>query len=422
MSDHTARDHVDAEIGHEQGLGATEVARRLGVKRQTVYAYVSRGMLSRRVAADGRTSLFDPAEVERLRLGRRPDADGELHTQIATSLTRVGDDGLRVRGTDLVMLVGGGATFTEIVDLLWDSPPGEMWDGMSVGEQPSIDLTPPPVAGHLRTSPFGAITSAELTPLDELRLIVAMTSSADPLRDDLSPKGIRATGRALIAAFAAGIDGWGRPTGSIAATLWARLTQHRPTAAKLDALDAAMALLADHGLASSTFATRVAASVRADPYSVVTTGLGAVGGLLHGAASSAVHDLLVDAERLASAVEAVALARRRNAGYFPGHGHAIYRVQDPRYGELMARLVDAWGDDPRLVNVYRVRDVIGERTDATPNIDLALGALTYLADMPSASGKAIFAIARTAGWLAHAMEEYGEKPLRFRTQARYEGL
>jgi citrate synthase len=181
-----------------------------------------------------------------------------------------------------------------------------------------------------------------------------------------------------------------------------------------------MALLVDHGLAGSTFAARIAASVRADPYSVVSAGLGVLGGPLHGAASSAVHDLLVEAETSGDAARTVGSTLRR-LGSFPGFGHTIYRLQDPRYGALMTKIVAAWGSDPRLVNVYRIRDLMSERSDALPNVDLGLGALTYLARMPSDAGEAIFAIARTAGWLAHAMEEYDEKALRFRARAKYTG-
>ena len=105
----------------------------------------------------------------------------------------------------------------------------------------------------------------------------------------------------------------------------------------------------------------------------------------------------------------------------PGFGHSVYRTQDSRYGALMAHIVEAWSEDQRLQTVFRVRDVIGDRSDAIPNVDLALGALTFLADMGARGGEAIFAIARTAGWVAHAMEEYEEKPLRFRPTARYTG-
>jgi citrate synthase len=173
-------------------------------------------------------------------------------------------------------------------------------------------------------------------------------------------------------------------------------------------------------MAGSTFAARIAASVRADPYSVITSGLGVIGGTFHGAASAAVHDLYRDAAQSGDPAAVVGTMQARGA-QVPGFGHAIYRKQDGRYGALMTQIVDGWSEDQRLQTVFRVRDVIGERNDAIPNVDLALGALTFLADMPSHAGEAIFAIARTAGWLAHAMEEYEEKPLRFRSKARYIG-
>ena len=179
-------------------------------------------------------------------------------------------------------------------------------------------------------------------------------------------------------------------------------------------------MLIDHGLASSTFAARIAASARADPYSVVGAGLGVLGGSLHGAASREVHELL---DRIADhddAATAIGDAQQR-LGITPGFGHTVYTRQDPRFAGLMARVIDGWSDDTRLRHVYRIRDVVAERSAAIPNIDLGLGALTWLSGMPASAGEAIFAIARTAGWLAHAVEEYDEPPLRFRPKARYVG-
>ncbi len=395
----------------DPGLTAEEAAQLLGVKRQTIYAYVSRGILHRQMAMDGRTSRFDRSEVEALRLGRRPDTDGEMRTMLTTRLTRVSDEGLWIRGRDLIGMVESGAGFTEVADLLWDSPAEEPWpsldDGDGDGDGPQASI--------------GSHAAPAL--LDQLRVIVAIESSADPLRHDLSPKSVRAAGRRAVLAMAKRI---GREStrqqpdaGSLGGLLLDRLGPGSAPAAQRRSVDVALALLADHGLAASTFAARIAASVRADPYSVIGAGLGALGGTLHGAASAAVHELYVAAEAQGDAAAAVGDAQRR--GRLPGFGHMVYRAQDPRYSALMAQIVDAWSDDGRLQTVFRVRDLVGERSDAIPNVDLALGALTYLAHLPPDGGEAIFAIARTTGWLAHAMEEYEEKALRFRPRARYIG-
>lgn len=404
-------EEVDSASAEPQSLTAREVAELLGVKRQTVYAYVSRGLLHRRVAIDGRTSLFNRAEVEELRLGRRPEQDGEMRTILATRLTRVADDGLWVRGRDVVELVDRGAGFIDLAELVWDGQVGESW--------PSLDRTSP------QPLPAALGRADPLASLEQLRVLVAWASSCDPLRHDLDPRRVRAAGRQAIVAMVTGLaPSHDRPITasarrSPAAALWHRLTAADPMVERVRALDAALALLVEHGMATSTLAARVAASVRADPYSVIAAGLGVLGGPLHGRASSEVHELFLAAEAQGPSA-AVAHLHRRGAR-IPGLGHAVYRTQDPRYGALLNQVVSAWAGDPRLGIVFGVRDLLAQRDGAIPNVDLALGALTYLADMASSAGEVVFAVARTVGWLGHALEEYGEKPLRFRARANYVG-
>lgn len=400
-------------------LTATEAAARLGVKRQTLYAYVSRGLLAREVAADGRSSLFDAAEVDRLAQGRKRTDEGEITTVVNSAITRVADGGLWIRGQDLAELVDQDLAYEDIVDVLWESGPAEPWL-VSPTNATSLAV----IRDHLPESTQN---------LDRLRIAAALASSLDPLRHDLSPRSVRAAGRELIGLMALSLPTSGSlprsgslPTAGtskgtrLADRLWLSLAGSAGKRVERDALNAALSLLVDHGLAASNFAARLAGSVRADPYSVVIAGLGVVGGTLHGAASAAVHELLIDAEQLGDAAAAVGNTRRR-LGVLPGFGHRVYTLQDPRYAPLMARVVDAYGSNKRLAVVQRVRDVIGERTDAIPNIDLALGSLTYLAKMDPHAGEVVFAIARSAGWLAHATEEYAEEPLRFRPRARYVG-
>ena len=121
----------------------------------------------------------------------------------------------------------------------------------------------------------------------------------------------------------------------IPARLWPRLSPDDPPPGLLDALRAALVLLADHELAASTLAARVAASVRADPYAVVATGLGAVGGALHGGASLGAETMLAAAQDAAGAPRVVGELLRRGERV-PGFGHFVYRGGDPRAGLLLA--------------------------------------------------------------------------------------
>ncbi len=88
----------------------------------------------------------------------------------------------------------------------------------------------------------------------------------------------------------------------------------------------------------------------------------------------------------------------------------------------MARLRGAWPDDRRVALVDIITDQTSQRSGLDPTIDLAIGLLTNLADMGNEAGTLISALARTPGWLAHALEEYEETPLRFRAKARYIGF
>ena len=185
------------------------------------------------------------------------------------------------------------------------------------------------------------------------------------------------------------------PAESVALRLWRRWSPLRPTAARVRALNTALVLLAEHELALSTLAVRVAASARATPASCLLAGLGPLSGSLHGGAARTVHDALLAKGPVTA-----------------GFGHPVHRHGDPRAAPLLeAVYAFATGRDRDLIENAR------RQAPAPPNSDLALGALTYAARMPAEAAMAIFAIARTAGWIAHAGEEYAEPPLRFRGRA-----
>jgi citrate synthase len=387
-------------------LNSSEAAARLGVKRSTLYAYVSRGWLSRSVAPDGRTSVFDSEEIDTFRSGRRHAIEGQLETVVSTGLTRVGDGELKIRGRDLVDMIADGYGYEDIVDWLWGGA-GEPWD------------LPDDVARAVAT--VQAAMPAQSALVARVRATAVVVGAVDELRADRTPAGVRTAGRVLLRAMVAGLPVVGSMDrrGTMAAALWPRLTSMRASEERIATLDIALALLADHGIATSTFAARIAASVRADPYSIAIAGLGAAGGPMHGAAARDVHRLLETAN--GSGPAAAVGAMQRDLGHVPGFGHKAYRTEDPRYTCLMKQVEATGRTDSRLDTVGAVRDIVARRTGAIPNADLALGGMTWLAGMPPDAGEIVFVIARTAGWIAHGLEEYGEPPLRFRPRARYTG-
>jgi citrate synthase len=206
---------------------------------------------------------------------------------------------------------------------------------------------------------------------------------------------------------------------TIAARLWSRLSDRRPAPAQLRALDAALVLLADHELAASTLAARVAASAWADPYLVILAGLSALGGVLHGAAGGQVEALLRAVDDPGAVPHALG-ALLSTGDPLPGFGHRVYRDRDPRADLLLELLRPAALDRDRLRAVDALLEAVALRGGPAPNVDLALGALTTTCRLIPGSAQAIFAVARCAGLVAHALEEYVHR-LRFRPRAAYVG-
>jgi citrate synthase len=395
-------------------LSAAEAAARLGVKPATLYAYVSRGLLGRERSPGRRTSTFDPEEVERLtrgrsgRRGRRPA--GEL--AVESALTAIEGGALWYRGRSVTELAAT-RTFEEVAEWLWRGrfPGPTRWRagpaGLAAGRRAQAAL------------PEGAL------PLERLQVIAAALAAGDDLRLELHPDAVTATGRALVAGLAGCLPRLGPPPppdAGIAAHLWSCLSPLDPEPALLAVLDAALVLLADHELAASTVAARVAASVRADPYAVAAAGLATLSGSLHGGASLAVEALLAEVgrpgltPRQARAWAGRVLGERLRRGErLRGFGHPLYPDGDPRAAYLLARLRRAAGGSPRLAAVGSLLDATRRRGLPPPNVDLALAALGHVAQMTRGAGEAIFAVARVAGWLAHAIEQYDRAaPIRLR--------
>jgi citrate synthase len=194
--------------------------------------------------------------------------------------------------------------------------------------------------------------------------------------------------------------------------LWSRLRGGRASPALRRALSAALVLLADHELAASTLAARAAASVRADPYAVVATGLGTLGGALHGGASLGAEALLAAAAGPDDVPRAVGELLRRGERV-PGFGHFVYRTGDPRAVLLLDLVRHAAPKSGQLAVAEAVLAEVRRKSLPEPNIDFAIATLARVAGMTRGSGEAVFAVARTAGWIAHALEAYaGPGPLR----------
>lgn len=391
----------------ENWITTAEAARRLGVKPASVYAYVSRGVLRRRRDEDGRRSLFDAAQVEELARGgrpRRPPAPAEL--VIESSITALRDGRPFYRGRDALELAGSWS-FEQTALWLWNggTDDADPWPAVP-------DALPPAIAAQ-------SGLPAETLPRERLQVITAALAATDPLRHVTGRAAVIATGQRLTVAMLDSLPTVGScPGRRIEERLWRALCPAPADPDLLRVLRSALIVLADHELAASTLAVRIAASTRADPYTAVAAGLATVAGPLHGGASLAIERLLDDIGSPADAGRVIGDLLRRGER-IPGFGHAIYSV-DRRGSYLLGRLREIRPEHRLLAIAEEMLAVMRRRRLPAPNIDLAVAVLARMAGMIDGAAEAIFVTARTAGWLAHAFEEYDRGRL-LRARAVYIG-
>lgn len=396
---------VDRSRSGDPWMTSEEAARRLAVKPETLYAYVSRGLIRSERVPGQRRSRFLRADVERhASRSRRGGRAGGLEVVVETQLTLLEPSGhLYYRGWDVADAVRE-STFEEIASWLWT---GE-------ASATPFDATATTIDAARRA--IDAVPA--LPPIDRFRTALAAMRHADPFRADRRPSAVADTGRSTLAALVDCLELRGRDDARddapLAARLWPRITAAKPSTSRIRFLDGVLVVLADHELAASTFAARVAASTWADPYLVLQAGLAVLGGPLHGGASEQARDLVREATAT-SAAEAIG-RRLGNGDRIPGFGHRVYERRDPRAAIVFELLGDA--DTPAVVP--EIVEVMQARSLPFANIDFALAAAAETYGFVDGATEAIFAVSRTAGWLAHAIEEY-DHALRFRPRAAYVG-
>lgn len=373
-------------LSREEALG------RLKVRAQTLYAYVSRGRIGMRPdEEDPRRSQYRADDIAALATrrarGRRPSAIAESaiawgEPAIATSISTILHGHLVYRGQDAVAL-SHEATLEETAGVLWASPNPVRFRSQSTG------------------SPHQSGRSAAFTQLASL-----------------AGEGRPSLGRSAASLYGDAAQAIGMLAGALGAVPGTDAVHSRLARGwTVDATGAqtirrTLVLLADHELNASTFAARVAASTGAPLAACLLAGLSALSGPRHGGAGEAVMQLADDATR-----HGADAAIRRWLDHdrpLPGFGHPLYPDGDPRADALLSSID---GD----VILSSLRDAAFAATGIRPNVDFALAALTRSFRLPSDAPFRLFALGRSVGWAAHAVEQITSGSL-IRPRGRYEGL
>ncbi len=389
-------------------LGSRQAAELLGVQAATLYAYVSRGMLTSEPALPGsRKKRYRRQDVLALKQARDirhnpvKAVQGSLHwgaPVLDSAITCVDNGRLYYRGHDVLQLARE-RSFEQVVSLIWS---GELKAGIPPAKAPRL--------------PWPQLTPllAGLKPLQRLQCVLPLAAAADPARHDRHPAAVARMGSRILRLAVRAVTGSPLGRQSVAVALQKGLG----ASGSRRLLDAALILCADHELNVSAFTVRCAASAGSTPYDAVLAGLAALRGPRHGGHTARVEALFDEAARCASA-ESVVQGRLARGELLPGFGHPLYPEGDPR-GRLLLELLRAHTPEhPELRRALELCSAAHTAHGSLPAIDVGLVALRRVLGMADGAAICLFGIGRLVGWLGHIQEQLPQAMIRPR--ARYQG-
>lgn len=388
-------------------LSSAEAAAALGVSRQTLYAYVSRGLLSAQSNGSARESRYLEEEVTRLATrrtrGRKPKEVAKATLSwglpvLESAITLIEDGRLYYRGRDAVALAQSQSV-EDVAALLWNAEVRQAFGARDVPVHPAY--------GGVLQHFAGRRAEESLLPL----FTIASDDAATALWQT-SPERVAEGSGALMRLLAASLLGT-RPSA-------APIHEQCAKAWKLDAHGAAqvriaLVLCADHELNASSFTARCVASTGTSLRASVIAGLAALTGGKHGGATARVEALLNEIGENGKHDIAAGLQRRLARGDdLPGFGHHLYPEGDVRAEALLKDILPrhpAWREI-----IAAARGLIGQH----PSVDFALVALRRHLQLPVGAAFGLFALGRGMGWIAQALEQRASGEL-IRPRAAYTG-
>jgi citrate synthase len=385
-------------------LSAAEAAAFLGVARPTLYAYVSRGLVRSQPGADSRARTYNRLDLEQLqarkRIRTRPQAEvaAALHwgaPLLDSSLTLITKDGLYYRGTSALELALS-RSFWEVARWFWSGH----WEALPAPGRSRVRRQKP------TSDPFHLQQSwlIERSHTDSHGYQWAMPIAAE-------------TGTAIVRQFLAFLTGAANPSIDHAASELATCWCQRPERAER-VLNAVLILALDHEINVSSFAARVVASAGSNLYEAVNAAMCAFSGSRHGRTSERAEQFIGELEDAESAGVLIH-ARLRGGEEIPGFGHPLYPGGDPRARLILQLLAE---DFPTEFAKFKKK--INDSEDAlhqSANLDLAVAVVSKVLGLPLHSGFHLFALGRSVGWIAHAVEQHQSGEF-IRPRARYRGV
>ena len=374
-------------------LSAEQAAKLLRVKPQTLYTYVSRGLIRSVAQLDGKQRLYYREDVENVR------TRGEARHGLGATA----ESAMRWGGQPVI-----NTSITEI------TPEGPLYRGRAAAKTAKPDVRPgqeslPEDFAHLMDGV--ALQGGKLPMPRAYALATSMLGVAETARSEMRRGSTISAARQLIFALAGCIGYLARPPGfhtprpgrSVAESITAAFEgEGRPEATA--AINQALVLCADHELSSSTFAVRVAASTGAELRASVLAGIAAHSGATLGGGCDRAEYLLRDARTRGDVRRRLAETERAGAR-IPGFNLPVYPKGDPRARHLLQLAHSFASQNERAQLIYAFIEEAEQRLHLRPSIEVGLVALSAALGLPERSASALWTLGRTAGWIAHVMEQ-----------------
>jgi citrate synthase len=325
--------------------------------------------------------------------------------------------------------LAGKVSFEEIVYLLWHGhlPNRKEMQGLEHALRSRREL-PRGVINFIETAP------KKSNPMDVIRTAVSMLGLYDTeLEEDINVdknriRALHITAKigVIAAYFHRARQGKTLPPvrqdlGEAAHFLYL-LNGEEPKPEAVKTLDVAYVLHADHGMNASTFSARVTIATLTDMYSAITSAIGTLKGPLHGGANEGVIHMLeeIGTEDKVEAYVTDQLAQKKK---IMGIGHRVYKVLDPRaphLREMAIRLTEELGDAKWIRMSEKIAAIMKEKKGLNANVDFYSATVYYSLGIPTDMFTPVFAIARTAGWTGHVLEQLADNRL-YRPLSEYTG-
>ncbi|TLD81352.1 bifunctional 2-methylcitrate synthase/citrate synthase [Helicobacter trogontum] len=210
---------------------------------------------------------------------------------------------------------------------------------------------------------------------------------------------------------------------SIAGYFLESLHQKEPKELWIKAMHTSLILYAEHEFNASTFTARVITATISDVYSGITGAIGALRGPLHGGANEAAMELISEFSTPEQATQGI-LDKLARKDKIMGFGHRVYVEKDPRnvvIKQWSKKLSDDIGDTKDLYQISEaIEKVMWDQKKLFPNLDFYSASTYHFMGIPTLYFTPIFIFSRTAGWLAHIMEQRANNKL-IRPSSEYTG-